>query len=304
MTFAQFFENLPWITIFGLLGNVISFAVFLSPIPTFYRIYKKKSTEEFQSIPYVVALFSAMLWLLYAFVKTDVIFLVTINCFGFFVEIIYLTVFLIYANKKARLSSVKQLLLFNVFGFGVIFFCTMVIAKTTRVRLLILGWICLIFSLCVFVAPLGVMRKVIRTKSVEYMPFFLSFFLTISAIVWFFYGLLKHDYYVAVPNVLGFTFGIVQMILYFIYRNAKPNEKDIEVGKTKEASTESIIIEEPVKTQSKSNTTPSNNDDNEVFAIQIPNLNMLNLQQNNNNDQPMKISGLNHHTPPQISVAV
>lgn len=301
MDFVHFFQNLPWITIFGLLGNTISFMVFLSPIPTFYRIYKKKSTEEFQSIPYVVAFFSAMLWLLYAYVKTDVIFLVTINCFGLFIETIYLVIFLVYANKEARISAIKQLLLFNVFGFGVIVFFTAVIAKTTRVRLLILGWVCLVFSFCVFVAPLGVMRKVIRTKSVEYMPFFLSFFLTLSAVVWFFYGLLKRDVYVAVPNVLGFTFGIVQMILYMMYRNAKPVEKDIEVGKTKDSSTDQIFVEEPVKPQPK-NTTPTN-DNGGVFAIQIPNLNMLNLQQNNDQDQPMKM-GLNNHTPQPISVAV
>ncbi|KAL6959148.1 Bidirectional sugar transporter sweet14 [Sarracenia purpurea var. burkii] len=87
---------------FGLLGNIISFFVFLSPLPTFYQIYKKKSTEGFQSVPYVVALFSAMLLMYYAFLKSNSTLLITINSFGCFIETFYIAVYLFYAPKKVK----------------------------------------------------------------------------------------------------------------------------------------------------------------------------------------------------------
>uniref|UniRef100_A0A368UMV9 Bidirectional sugar transporter SWEET n=1 Tax=Glycine max TaxID=3847 RepID=A0A368UMV9_SOYBN len=177
---------------FGVLGNIASFVCFLAPLPTFYRVCKKKSTEGFQSIPYVAALFSAMLWIFYAYVKTGEMLLITINAFGCVIETIYLAVFITYCPKKAR----------------------------GRVKLL--GWICVVFATSVFAAPLSIIRVVIRTKSVEFLPFPLSLLLLISAIMWLLYGISLKDIYVTLPNVVGLTFGVIQIGLYAMYRNNKP----------------------------------------------------------------------------------
>ncbi|XP_076891811.1 bidirectional sugar transporter N3-like [Bidens hawaiensis] len=236
--------NLAHLTLaFGLLGNVVSFMVFLAPIVTFYKVYKKKSTEGFQSAPYVVGLFSAMLWIYYAFLKTNVLLLITINSVGCFIETFYICFFLFYAPKKARMESLKLIILLIVVGFGLIVVLTQFFASGVT-RGVIVGWICLVFSLCVFVAPLGVVRQVIRTKSVEYMPILLSVALTLSAVMWFFYGLLLGDFNIAIPNVLGFTFGIIQIILYFMYKNKMPvTDKKISTREAKNSEMEQKIPE-------------------------------------------------------------
>ncbi|CAO2149002.1 unnamed protein product [Urochloa humidicola] len=206
---------------FGLLGNIISFMTYLAPLPTFYRIVKSKSTEGFQSVPYVVALFSAMLWIYYALLKSNEFLLITVNAAGCVIETIYIVIYLTYAPKKAKLFTAMILLLLNVGVFGLILLLTMLLSAGEK-RVVLLGWVCVGFAVSVFVAPLSIIRKVVVTRSVEFMPFFLSLSLTVSAVVWFLYGLLIKDKYVALPNVIGFTFGVIQMGLYAFYRNAKP----------------------------------------------------------------------------------
>lgn len=179
-----------------------------------------------------------MLWLFYAIFSEDAILLITINTFAFFMEFGYIAVYLRYATKKDKILTFKLLLLFNSFGFGLICLLTLFLTQGQQ-RVQVLGWICMIFSLCVFVAPLFILREVIKTKSVEYMPFSLSFFLTLSAVMWFFYGYLKKDQFVAVPNILGFLFGIIQMVIYVIYR--KPVKILVAEPKIQELSHEHIV---------------------------------------------------------------
>ncbi|XP_039119624.1 bidirectional sugar transporter SWEET13-like [Dioscorea cayenensis subsp. rotundata] len=212
--------NHPLAFIFGMCGNLSSFLVYLAPLPTFYRVYRKKSTEGFQSIPYVVALFSAMLWIYYATVKGNTVLLITINSFGCFIELIYISMYIHYAPRKEKIFTAKMMFLVNILLFGLIVVSTMLFTKGEG-RATVLGWICVAFAVSVFVAPLSIMKRVIQTKSVEFMPFYLSLFLTLSALSWFAYGLVKLDKYVALPNVLGFLFGMAQMILYMIYKGEK-----------------------------------------------------------------------------------
>ncbi|KAK7363212.1 hypothetical protein VNO77_05345 [Canavalia gladiata] len=218
--------------IFGVLGNVISFVVFLAPLPTFYRIYKKKSTEGFQSLPYLVALFSCMLWLYYALIKpSDATLLITINSLGCIFEMVYIVIYTIYATADAKSLTIKLFMGMNVGSFTLIFLITY-FAVHGSLRVQVLGWICVSIAVSVFAAPLSIVARVIRTKSVEFMPFHLSLFLTLSAIIWFLYGLFIKDIRIAIPNVLGFIMGLVQMLLYAIYRNG--GEKRV-VTKEKQA---------------------------------------------------------------------
>lgn len=215
-------HDAPIVFAVGILGNLISFCCFLAPVPTFYRVCKKKTTEGYQSLPYVAALFTSMLWIFYAYIKTGEILLITINVFGCFIETVYLVIYLTYCPKKARYFTLKMIVLFNVGVIFLVILLTHVLAKERTARIELLGWICVVLSTSVFAAPLSIIKVVIRTKSVEFMPITLSILLTVSAIMWMAYGILLKDIYVTLPNFVGVTFGTIQIVLYLIYRKNKP----------------------------------------------------------------------------------
>ncbi|KDP22571.1 hypothetical protein JCGZ_26402 [Jatropha curcas] len=235
--------------------------MFLAPLPTFIRVYRKKSTEGFHSIPYVVALFSAMLWIYYAILKSTDYLLLSINSSGCLVEIIYIIVYIIYAPKKAKMLTLKLLIVMNIGGFSAILVLTHFFAKGSS-RLSIVGWLCVALSAVVFAAPLSIMvrmRLVIRTKSVEFMPFWLSFFLTLSAIMWLLYGVLLKDIYIALPNVIGVLLGTVQMALYAIYKDGKrASSKNSTQNLSETADGTAIIMLNSIQT--------TNSDDNGVLG--------------------------------------
>ncbi|XP_012853196.1 PREDICTED: bidirectional sugar transporter SWEET14-like [Erythranthe guttata] len=145
-----------------------------------------------------------MLWIYYAFLKSNTTLLITINSVGCLIETVYILLFIFYASKKARVETVKLLALLMVCGTGLVGVTQFVVKASERAN--VVGWFCLILSLCVFIAPLCIV----------------------------------------IPNVLGFSFGVLQMVLYGLYKHANKIEKQeqIMVGKEQQKSpeiTETII---------------------------------------------------------------
>ncbi|PKU83506.1 Bidirectional sugar transporter SWEET15 [Dendrobium catenatum] len=97
-----------------------------------------------------------MLWLYYAFIKTNELLLIIVNSIGCIIEIFYITIFLIFAARKARIYTAKLILILIVGVFPMIVLITLLLFRGSS-RLQVLGWICVAFAVCVFAAPLSSM---------------------------------------------------------------------------------------------------------------------------------------------------
>nr|CAB3495990.1 unnamed protein product [Digitaria exilis] len=224
--------------VIGIIGNVISILVFASPIKTFRRIVRNKSTEDFRWLPYATTLLSTSLWTFYGLLKPGGLLIVTVNGAGAALEATYVTLFLIYAPKETKAKIVKLVLAVNV-GFLAAVVLVTLVALHGGVRLVVVGVLCAALTIGMYAAPLGAMRTVIKTRSVEYMPFSLSFFLFLNGSVWSAYSVLVKDLYIGIPNAIGFVLGTAQLVLYMAYRKAEPaSRKDGDSEEEEEADEE------------------------------------------------------------------
>ncbi|KAK9926906.1 hypothetical protein M0R45_024114 [Rubus argutus] len=205
-------------TIVGIIGNIISLGLFLSPIPTFTRIIKQKTVSDFKPDPYLATLLNCAVWVFYGmpFVHPDSTLVWTINGAGFIIEAAYIVIFVMYSPASKRTRIFIALVIEAVF-FAIVVFVNMFFFHTTKDRTLIVGIICIIFNILMYASPLTVMKMVIKTKSVKYMPLTLSVANLCNGIVWLIYSLLKFDINILIPNGLGSLSGVVQLILYATY---------------------------------------------------------------------------------------
>ncbi|KAI4295189.1 hypothetical protein MLD38_040568 [Melastoma candidum] len=208
--------------VFGLLGNITTGLVYLSPLKTFWRIVKRRSTEEFESIPYVFKLLNAYFWTYYGIVKPDSVVVATVNGFGVVLEISFVVIFLLYAPPRMRVRTAILAVTCDI-----VFPATAILVTQLKfdraVQIYVAGLLSAAFSMVAYASPLSAMKTVITTKSVEYMPFLLSFILFVNGGVWTVYAILTKDYFIGIPNGTGFGLGTAQLILYAAYY--KPNKK-------------------------------------------------------------------------------
>ncbi|KAJ8766292.1 hypothetical protein K2173_022351 [Erythroxylum novogranatense] len=210
------------VLIVGVIGNVISVLMFLSPVKTFWRIVKNRSTEDFESLPYVCTLLSSSLWNYYGIIKPGAFLVATISGFGVVVELVFVTLFLLYSPPMMKRRTAILVGLLNV-GFFTTAVLVTRLALEGEVRIDAAGFMSSALDIVMYGSPLAAMKTVVTTKSVEYMPFLLSLFCFLNGAVWTLYAVFTRDIFIGVPNGAGFLLGTTQLVLYAIYRNAEPS---------------------------------------------------------------------------------
>ncbi|KAK0601134.1 hypothetical protein LWI29_021508 [Acer saccharum] len=144
---------------------------------TFWHIVQRRSTEEFESFPYISKLLNAYFWVWYGVVKPNSVLVATVNGFGVVLEIIFLIIFLLFASTRRMRAKTGILVgLLDVVFPGVAVLVTQLMFDRD-VQIEVSGFLSLCFSMVAYASPLSAM----------------------------------------IPNGSGFVLGTAQLVLYAIY---------------------------------------------------------------------------------------
>ncbi|KDP35070.1 hypothetical protein JCGZ_11040 [Jatropha curcas] len=208
----------------GVAGNIFALGLFLSPISTFKRIIRNRSTEQFSVSPYIYALLNCLIcsWYGSPFISTDNVMVMTVNSTGAVFQLVYIILFIVYAEKAIKVTVFGLLLaVFVLFAATVVGSLQIADGNIRRLSIGLLSGVSLI---SMFASPLFIINLVIRTKSVQFMPFYLSLSTFLMSTSFLLYGILNYDAFIYVPNGIGSILGITQLVLYCHYKGQSTDD--------------------------------------------------------------------------------
>ncbi|XP_034588189.1 bidirectional sugar transporter SWEET3a isoform X3 [Setaria viridis] len=185
--------------ILGIIGCAVCMLLYSAPILTFKRVIKEASVGEFSCIPYILTLFSCLTYSWYGFPvvssgwKNLTVFL--ISSIGVLFEISFISIYLWFApREKKKLVILIVSLVLAIFGMTVLISSFTI--HTHHIRNVFVGSIGVLSAMLMYSSPLVAVKQVVRTRSVEFMPFYLSLFSFLTSLIWMVYGLLGRDPYI------------------------------------------------------------------------------------------------------------
>lgn len=203
--------------ILGLIGVALAVFVYLAPLMTIRDVCREGKLGGYDHLPFVAMLTMALLWMAYSFphVTPCLPEVLTCNFIGVLLNIFYLGIFLGYADGPRRIAiltatATALALVVATVGGAV----TYERSGHTGSAAVIVGYACVVGVVFAFGSPLAIVRTVVRTRSVRYMPLPLTVAIALNTAVWTLHGIFTTEIFVLVTNSAGLALGIVQLVVY------------------------------------------------------------------------------------------
>ncbi|KAK1404772.1 Bidirectional sugar transporter SWEET [Heracleum sosnowskyi] len=205
-------------TVVGIIGNVISFGLFVLAVPSLYRILKNKSVKGVRPEYRLAMIMSCVFWVFYGIpsIHPRHIHVTTAYGIGLAIELAYLILILLYADDNKQRMYVGCLFLIELVAISLVIGLVIRLSPTAEIRRKLVELFCLLSGVLVSGAEGLCMGDMIIAKSVEYVEHRIVLGKFLYAICWTIYALLRFDSDVVFLslNIAGVLWGVLQLKLY------------------------------------------------------------------------------------------
>nr|XP_015929099.1 sugar transporter SWEET1 isoform X2 [Parasteatoda tepidariorum] len=184
----------------------------LSASPICWDFFKKRSTSNVSVLPFLAAFICSSLWLFYSIFTRDST-LQVVNSVAAFLQLSY--VFCFYVNTSFKKTTFQKV--FTTFACLIISYLYSFHVVEAEKGKALMGYLASMGSILASAAPLASVSDVIKSQSSESLPFPIIFSTFIVQALWCIYGILVHDMFIQVPNLIGALISFILLSLFFIY---------------------------------------------------------------------------------------
>ena len=210
--------------VFGWVATCLTMCFYISPIIPFINVFKGKlSYEDTPAILVSASYVNCFCWYIYG----DMIFSDQVkicNGIGAISSLCLICVYLVYEIRKYTLDAILNALIIITGSYAVYRGLTIVVDDDA-----IIGKICNCTAIIVFLSPIQLIYRVLKeNNNYHLIPIYTAWVSIFSTGCWIMYGILIKDIYIMIPNVVGLLLGIVQIVIFMIFKRKYPTLSDRE----------------------------------------------------------------------------
>ncbi|KAI3943031.1 hypothetical protein MKW98_008348, partial [Papaver atlanticum] len=114
----------------------------------------------------------------------------------------------------------------EIFSYTALVLSCSLIPNLQSWRGVVIGWLCVFINIGMYAVPCVAIYRVCKTKSLAYMPFWLSLACFLNGLCWLAYSLIGFDKYIFTSNGSGLVLGVIQIsvIGYYLFKYPQPRD--------------------------------------------------------------------------------
>lgn len=243
--------------IFGWTGTVIATFFYIAPCVPYRKVIRGEiPCSDAPSLLLIMSYLNCILWKVYGLNDPeDPKQVYVANALGEIISIIWIFIYFVFWMNRHFGKGFLVGLAFLAFATGLDFLSFKVIPNN------VLGKMAMVFNVLMYAAPGEKIVRVIKTQNFTLIPIFSTVLTCICSGCWLAFGIYKNDTNLIIPNALGLTCGVLQLIVY-LWLYCKHGGK-VPPQPSAKKSADDAVKEDDEKKEEKPTEKPENDEKNE-----------------------------------------